>query len=230
LDSGVVVGAIGVFDSGVGGLSILQAIRRQLPWWDLLYVADSKHVPWGDKSVEFIRKQSISIGRFLLRHGAAVLVIGSNTGTAASAEFLRAMTKVPVVAVEPAIKPAAAATRTGVVGVLVTSATSQSSRFATLVERFGKGVRVMTQPAPGLVERVERGDLGGQMTRALLQRYLSPFQRAGVDTIVLGCTHYVFLRPVVMEIMGPGVLILDSGHAVARQVVRVLGEEGCPKG
>lgn len=189
-------------------------------------MADSKHAPWGDKSAEFVRKRSAMISEFLIQEGAKILVIGSNTGTAASAELLRATANVPVVAVEPAIKPAAAATRTGVVGVLVTSVTSQSTRFTKLLEQFGKTIRIVTQPAPGLVERIEAGDLSGQMTRGLLERYLSGFQLAGVDTIVLGSTHYVFLRRIISEIMGPKVLLIDSGQAVARQVARVLREKG----
>jgi glutamate racemase len=219
------VGSIGVFDSGVGGLSVLRPIREELPFQDLLYVADSRHAPWGDKSVEFVRTRCLIISEFLIRRGATILVIGSNTGTAASAELVRSTVNVPVVAVEPAIKPAAAATRTGVVGVLVTSVTSQSARFTKLLDQFGNNVRVLTQPAPGLVERIERGDLEGRVTRALLQRYLSNFQRAGVDTIVLGSTHYAFLRPLITTIMGPGVLLVDGGPAVARQVARVLRDQ-----
>jgi glutamate racemase len=222
-------GSIGLFDSGVGGLSVLTAIREQLPNEDLLYVADSRYAPWGDKSVEFVRRRSGIISAFLIGQGAKIVVIGSNTGTAASAELLRATAKVPIVAIEPAIKPAVAATRSGVIGVLVTSVTSQSTRFNKLLEQFGKNVRIVTQAAPGLVERIERGDLEGEETRSLLQRYLAAFRLEGADTVVLGSTHYVFLGPIITEIMGPNVLLVDSGHAVARQVAKVLREQSLSK-
>ena len=213
---------IGVLDSGVGGLSVLREIRSQLPHEHLLYVADSKHAPWGDKAVEEIRRRARTIADFLLGQDAKAIVIASNTGTAAAAETLRTTLPVPVIAMEPAVKPAAAATKTGVIGVLVTVATSESDRFRSLLERFGSHATVITQAAPGLVERVEAGDLFGARTRELVERYTRPFVESGADTIVQGSTHYPFLRPLIADVVGDHVTLIDTGAAVARQVQRVL--------
>lgn len=215
-------GPIGVFDSGVGGLSVLREIRALLPAENLLYVADSGHAPWGDKPVEDVREWSLEIARFLVGQGAKAIVIACNVGTAASAEAVRAALSVPVVAMEPAVKPAAEATRNGVVGVLTTVGTSESDRFRSLLERYGSKAKVITQPAPGLVERIEAGDLSSPQTRALVDRYVAPFVQAGADTIVLGCTHYPFLTPVIADAVGKDVTLIDTGAAVARQVHRVL--------
>lgn len=213
---------IGVFDSGMGGLTVLQAIRKVLPQEHLLYIADSAHAPYGDKSLEYIQQRALTLTRFLLEHGAKALVIASNTTTAAAVDFLRSTFPVPIVAVEPALKLAVTATRTGVVGVLVTVATSQSARFAALLERFRQDSKVIIQPAPGLVEQIERGELTSSTTRALVERYVTPLLSAGADTIVLGSTHYPHLRPLIAEIAGPGVVLIDTGEAVAYQLRRVL--------
>lgn len=215
---------IGVFDSGVGGLSVLRDIRIMLPAESILYVADSVNAPWGDKPVEYVRRRGMEIADFLVEQGAKAIVIGSNTGTAASAEALRAKLKVPVVAMEPGIKPAAAATHSGVIGVIVTATMSASDRMASLLDRFGRNVRVISVPAPGLVEHVEAADLDGHELRSMLERYIRPLLDEGVDTIVLGSTHYVFLRPLIAEVAGDGVMLVDTGAAVARQLERVLGE------
>ena len=217
---------VGIFDSGVGGLSVLRDIRMALPAESIHYVADSVHAPWGDKPVEFVRRRGLEIADFLVEQGAKAIVIGSNTGTAASAEALRARLKVPVVAMEPGIKPAAAATQSGVVGVIVTATMSASDRMASLLDRFGRNVRVVSVPAPGLVEHVEAADLKGPELRALVERYIRPLLDAGADTIVLGSTHYVFLRAVIAEIAGDGVTLVDTGAAVARQLEHVLQERG----
>jgi glutamate racemase len=215
-------GPIGVFDSGVGGLSVLHEIRAILAREDLVFVADSRHVPYGDKSPYHIRARSLALGEFLVARGAKAVVVACNTATAAAAERLRAELPVPVVAMEPAVKPAAAATRTGVVGVLATVGTLESARFAALLARFGREVTVVTQPAPGLVEQVEAGDLAGPTTRRLVERYTAPLCAAGADTIVLGSTHFPFLRRLVAEVVGPEIAIIDTGAAVARQLARVL--------
>jgi glutamate racemase len=220
----VIGGPVGIFDSGVGGLSVLRAIRTALPWESIQYVADSLHAPWGDKPVEYVRRRGLEIADFLVEQGAKAIVIGSNTGTAASAEALRARLKVPVVAMEPGIKPAAAVTQSGVVGVIVTAAMSASDRMASLLDRFGRNVRVISVPAPGLVEHVEAADLDGPELRGLVERYIRPLLDQGADTIVLGSTHYVFLRAVISEIAGDGVTLVDTGAAVARQLERVLDE------
>jgi glutamate racemase len=217
-------GPVGIFDSGVGGLSVMRDIQAALPAESIRYVADSVHAPWGDKPVEYVRRRGLEIADFLVDQGAKAIVIGSNTGTAASAEALRARLKVPVVAMEPGIKPAATATQSGVVGVIVTAAMSASDRMASLLDRFGRNIRVISVPAPGLVEHVEAADLGGSELRQLVERYVRPMLDEGADTIVLGSTHYVFLRSLIAEIAGDGVTLVDTGAAVARQLERVLDD------
>lgn len=214
---------VGVFDSGVGGLSVVREIRRLLPALDLLYVSDAGFLPYGDKAESFLRERASGISGFLLARGAGAVVVACNTATAAAAEALRAELPVPVVGIEPAVKPAAAATRSGIVGILATASTLQSRRYAALLERFGGFARVIGQPCPGLVERVEAGDLDGDATAALLSQYLAPLLAAGADTIVLGCTHYPFLRALVERLAGPGVTVVDPSDAVARRLAEVLG-------
>lgn len=217
---------IGVFDSGVGGLSVLREIRRELPGEDLLYVADSAHAPYGDKSRETIEARSIAIVEFLLSRNAKAIVVACNTATSAAVETLRARFSVPIVAMEPAVKPAAESTRSGVIGVLATSGTLGSENFARLHERFGAQVDILVQPCPGLVELVETGDLSGDRTRALLERYLVPLLEQQADNIVLGCTHYPFLTPLIREIAGPAIAILNPAPAVARELRRRLAIAG----
>lgn len=216
---------IGVFDSGMGGLSVLREIRALLPAEDLLYCADSGHAPYGEKPLELIRGRSLELSEFLLAQGAKALVVACNTATAAAAQALRERwPAVSVIAMEPAVKPAAAATRSGVVGVLATTGTLESAQFAALLDNFGSGVRVVTRPGVGLVEAVERGGEDTPELRALLDAHLSPLLAAGADVIVLGCTHYVFLRRLVEARVGPQVRVIDTGAAVARQVRRRLTE------
>ena len=217
---------VGIFDSGVGGLSVLRDIRAALPTESIAYVADSANAPWGDKPAEFIRVRGLEIAGFLVGQGVKAMVIGSNTGTAGSAEALRATLTMPVIAIEPGIKPAAAATRSGVVGAIVTTTMGASDRMASLLARFGRNVRVISVPVPGLVEHVERADLDSAELRGLVEGYVRPLLDQGADTIVLGSTHYVFLRPLIAEIAGEGVTIVDTGEAVARQLARVLSERG----
>jgi glutamate racemase len=216
------VTAIGVFDSGVGGLSVLKHIRAALPQHDLLYVADSGHVPYGDKTQDYIRERSLALTQFLVDEGAAAVVIACNTATAAAAATLRERFTLPIVAMEPAVKPAVAATRSGVVGVLATVGTLESARFAALLEQYAGDVEIVTQACPGLVEKVEAGELDSAATRALVERYTRPLIARGADTLVLGCTHYPFLKPVIEALVGPDVRLIDTGDAVARQVVRRL--------
>jgi glutamate racemase len=216
--------AIGVFDSGVGGLSVLRHIRAQLPSLPLLYVADSGHVPYGDKTQDYIRERSLVLTEFLVRQGAAAVVIACNTATAAAAAALRARFELPIVAMEPAVKPAVSATRSGIVGVLATVGTLESARFAALLEQYAGDVEIVTQACPGLVEQVEAGDLASAATRELVVRYARPLVERGADTLVLGCTHYPFLRPLITEVVSAEVHLIDTGEAVARQVVRRLPE------
>jgi len=209
---------IGVFDSGVGGLSVLREIRRELPAENLIYVADSAHAPYGDKTQAFIEARSLAITRFLLDRGAKAIVVACNTATGAAAASLRSHFTLPIVAMEPAIKPAAAQTKTGVVGVLATSRTLASHNFVKLFERYAAEAEILPQACPGLVEQVESGDLAGAKTRSLLETYVLPLVSRGADTLVLGCTHYPFLRAVIQDIAGPNVSVIDSSEAVARQL------------
>jgi glutamate racemase len=215
---------IGVFDSGVGGLSVLRDIRAALPHEDLLYIADSGNVPYGSKTPGFIQARSLSMTRFLIEQGAKAIVIACNTATAAAASVLRERFTLPIVAMEPAVKPAAAATRSGVVGVLATVGMLKSAQFAALLARFGQDIEVVMQPCPGLVEQIEAGDLDSPATRALVEGFTRPLLARGADTIVLGCTHYPFVRPLIADVAGPDVALIDTGAAVARQLRRVLAE------
>jgi glutamate racemase len=210
--------AIGVFDSGVGGISVLKHIRAAMPSEHLLYVADSKFAPYGSRTPEFIRERADAIAQFLMERGAKALVVACNTATAAAAEYLRGRYSIPIIAMEPAVKPAAQATKTGVIGVLATSGTLKSAQFAALLEHYGQQVQVVTQACHGLVECIERGDLTGVETEELLSRYVKPLLDAHADTIVLGCTHYPFLRPLIEKLVGPDVAIVDTGAAVARHL------------
>jgi glutamate racemase len=216
---------VGVFDSGVGGLSVVLEMRRLLPAIDIDYVSDARYLPYGDRDEAFVRERAMRIGEFLLGRGARALVIACNTATAAAAREMRAHFAVPIVGIEPAVKPAAAATRSGIVGILATASTLQSRKYAELLERFGGFVRVLGQPCRGLVERVEQGDLDGPATEALLRRYIEPLLAAGADTLVLGCTHYPFLRAAIARVAGEGVRVVDPSGAVARRVADVLGPD-----
>ncbi|TWI54911.1 glutamate racemase [Pseudomonas duriflava] len=218
---------VGVFDSGVGGLSVLREIRRELPGESFLYVADCGHIPYGEKTPEFIRERCVRVAEFFRARGAKAMVLACNTATmAAVADLRERYPDWPIVGMEPAVKPAAAATRTAVVGVLATTGTLQSARFAALLDRFASNIRVVTQPCPGLMERVEQGDLKGPETRRLLQGYVAPLLEAGCDTLILGCTHYPFLKPLLEELVPADISLIDTGAAVARRLSAVLKECG----
>ena len=218
-------GAIGVFDSGVGGLSVLRHIREVLPNERLIYVADSGHVPYGDKSREYIESRSLIISRFLQQQGADAIVIACNTASAAAAASLRSQFNMPVIAMEPAVKPAVAASRNGIVGVLATTGTLASARFAALLERYAGEGEIITQGCPGLVEQVEKGELNSALTRELIERYTEPLLARGADTLILGCTHYPFLAELIAEVVGSHIALVDTGAAVARQLQHRIQEE-----
>lgn len=217
---------IGVFDSGLGGLSIAREIRRRLPRESMVYLADSAYCPYGGRPLAEIRDRSLRVTAELVRRGAKLVVVACNTASGAALESLREVFDIPIVGLEPAVKPAAARSRTGTIGVLATAATLRTERFERLVQRHGNGVRVVAQACPGLVELVEAGQLEGEGVRAVLEPLLAPLREAEVDQVVLGCTHYPFLRAVISEALGPGVAVLDSGEAVARQVDVVLNSIG----
>ncbi|MBX0328948.1 glutamate racemase [Oscillochloris sp. ZM17-4] len=212
---------IGVFDSGLGGLSVLRSVRDMLPGQDLLYLADSAYCPYGPRPLVEVQGRALAIGRWLVAQGAAVVVIACNTATSAAADLLRAELPVPVVGMEPGLKPAIAASRSGRVAVLATSGTLGGERFASLVDRFAGGAQVLTVACPDLVGYVEAGDLDGPEVRAAVVGYLAPLLAEGVDSLVLGCTHFPFLRPLIAELVGPAAAIIDTGPAVAAQVARV---------
>lgn len=218
-------GAIGVFDSGVGGLSVLRHIREVMPNERLIYVADSGHVPYGDKSREYIEARSLTIARFLQQQGADAIVIACNTASAAAAASLRSQFNMPIIAMEPAVKPAVAASRNGIVGVLATTGTLASARFAALLERYAGEVEIVTQGCPGLVEQVEKGELHSAQTRALVERYTAPLLASGADTLILGCTHYPFLAALITEVVGANIALIDTGAAVARQLQHRIQSE-----
>lgn len=214
---------IGVFDSGVGGLSILIEIRRLLPDEDLIYLADSANCPYGVKPPEEIRRRTLEITGYLIGQGAKMIVVACNSACVAGLDQVRAhYPDFPIVGVEPGVKPAHGLTRNGKIGVLATSLTLKGDRFNGLVERFASGVEVFTRPAPGLVELVEAGELDTPRAEELLHQYIDPLLVEKIDTLVLGCTHYPFFRPLIEKICGPGVTVVDTGLAVARQTARVL--------
>ena len=218
---------IGVFDSGVGGLSVLRELRRQLPHEDIVFVADQGHVPYGARPLSEVRGFADGIARFLIDRPVKLIVVACNTASAAALKTLRAAyPTIPFVGMEPAVKPAAEQTKTKAVGVLATPATFQGELFASVVERFAAGVAVIPQTIPGLVERIEAGDLDGPETRALVAQALAPLRARRVDTLVLACTHYPFVIPVISELAGPGVQVIDPSPAVARQTVRLVNELG----
>jgi glutamate racemase len=218
---------IGVFDSGVGGLSVLRAIRQQLPAVPAIFLADQAHVPYGPRSLEQVRLFSEAITRYLLGRGCKLIVVACNAASAAALHHLRQkFPGTPFVGMEPAVKPAAEITRTGVVGVLATPATFQGALYASVVERFANGVTLLQHTCPGLVAQIEAGQLDTPQTRRILEGALTPMLAQGIDTVVLGCTHYPFVIPLIQEIAGPGVRVIDPAPAVARQVGRVLEAHG----
>ncbi len=221
---------IGVLDSGVGGLSVLRHVRAELPHEPLIYVADQAHVPYGTRSAAEVRQFSEGISRFFLELGAKLIVVACNTASAAALSYLRkTLPQVPFVGMEPAVKPAAVQTRTGKVGVMATVGTFESERYADLMHRFAAGIMVYEDPCRGLVELIEAGHTAGVETRRLLESVLHPMLAQGVDTLVLGCTHYPFVRPLIEQVVAAApqkpetaVTIIDPAPAVARQTRRVM--------
>ena len=214
--------AIGVFDSGIGGWSVVRELRRELPRESLLYFADSAHAPYGDRPAEFIVQRSRRIAEWLVGQGVKALVVACNTATAAAVAELRAHHALPIVGIEPAVKPAARDTQSRVIGVLATSQTLASEKFSRLVDAHGQDVAVLGQPCPGLVERIEAGELDGPETRALLAGYVAPLLKQGADTLVLACTHFPLLATTLQALVGQSVRLVDPAPAVARELRRRL--------
>ena len=220
---------IGVFDSGVGGLSVLRHLRAHLPQEDFLYFADSAHAPYGGKPEALVVERTLAIARLLLERGAKALVVACNTATAASIEALRQRyPALPVVGVEPGLKPAVAASKSGIIGVLATETTLASSKFQRLRQQLeaDSGARFIVQACHGLADQVEKGELHTPATASLLQAYIAPLLAQGADTLVLGCTHYPFVQPLIEELVPAGTRLIDTGAAVALQMGRLLTRDG----
>jgi glutamate racemase len=220
-------GVVGIFDSGLGGLSVWREIARQLPHEDTLYLADQANIPYGNRPLAEVQRFAEEITRFLMGRGAKIVVVACNAASAAALYHLReTFPKVPFVGMEPAVKPAIERTHSGVVGVIATRVTFQGELFASLVERYAGDTEILTEVCPGLVEAVEIGALETAETEALLRACLAPLIEAGIDQLVLGCTHYPFLRPAIERTVGDGIAIIDPAPAVARQTGRVLARRG----
>jgi glutamate racemase len=217
---------IGLFDSGSGGLSVLKEIRKVLPSAHYIYYADNAHCPYGEKTPEYIRDRARAITRLLLERGAEAVVVACNTATGAAIGTLREEFDIPFIGMEPAVKPAALGTRSGVIGVLATAGTLKASKYLNTKGLYQDNVRIEEHVGEGFVQLVERGELDGPEVERVVRASLQPLLDAGADTLVLGCTHYPFLQPVIERIAGPGVRIIDPAPAVARQLLKVIDEHG----
>lgn len=217
---------IGIFDSGLGGLSVLREIRALLPHESLLYIADSKYAPYGEKPERFVEARTLQVCRWLADQGCKALVIACNTATVHAVQTLRETLPLPIIGVEPGLKPAAAASRSKVVGVLATANTLKGAKFARLLASLDGESRFLCTAGIGLVDAIERGDVGSAAVRASLAGFLQPMLDAGADTLVLGCTHYPFLTDTLVEMIGGRMALIDTGAAVARQLARRLAEHG----
>tara|TARA_R110002153_G_scaffold7573_8_gene33957 strand:- start:3619 stop:4410 length:792 start_codon:yes stop_codon:yes gene_type:complete len=215
-------GPIGIFDSGVGGTSIWREVNRVLPYESTIYLADSKNAPYGEKSKEQILQLSIKNVELLLQKGCKLIVVACNTATTNAIKELRERYYVPMIGIEPAIKPAALNSKTKTVGVLATKGTLSSALFNNTSEIHANGIKVLDQVGAGLVEQIEKGEVNTAKTRELLQNYLKPMLSQGMDQLVLGCTHYPYLIPLIKEILPENISIIDSGEGVARHTKNVL--------
>jgi glutamate racemase len=229
---------IGLFDSGIGGFSVLREIRRRRPGAEFIYLADHAHMPYGARSLEEVRAYTFAVVDLLRQHSIKLLVVACNTASAAALYSLRTRhPDLPIVGMEPAVKPAVAESASGVIGVLATEGTLSGEPFAGVVERFAAGATVLPQVCSGLVEMIERflaGEAGVEdEMRVALTEWITPLINAGADRLVLGCTHYPLIRPMIEEVAGTGVRVVDPSDAVAAQVDRCLeqaGGSGAPNG
>ena len=221
--------SIGIFDSGVGGLSVLQHIHQLLPFENLMYVADSGHAPYGCQGESYIEQRSRVITEHLLALGAKTIVIACNTATASIIEKFRQQYGIPFIGVEPGIKPAIAITKNNNIGVMATTGTLFSDRYNELSQRFAGSVNLYNQSCPGLADQVESGLLDTPETIKLLEKYLSLLMAKQVDTIVLGCTHYSFLKMQIQKMINDSIQLVDTSRAIAEQLVRVLEQEALKK-
>lgn len=217
---------VGIFDSGIGGLSVLKEIRKSLPNESIVYFADSANCPYGSKAQAEAQALAREKVEFLLEHGCKLIVIACNTVTAVAIDEFRSTFTVPFIGMEPALKPAALQTKTGKIGVLATENTFNGRLFKQTREKYANGMDVFAQPGLGLVELVEKGEYNSKKARQLLKKYLLPMIAQGVDTLVLGCTHYPFLKETIEMIMPHPIFVIDSSTAVAAQTKRVLDRFG----
>lgn len=216
---------IGVFDSGVGGLWILKHLKEELPSYNYIFVGDQAHVPYGEKQLDEIRNLSEKITNFLINRGCGIIVIACNTASAASLLYLREKyPNIIFVGMEPAIKPAVESTITGKVGVLATLATFQGELYNSVVERFAHDVEIFKDTCPGLVEQIEKGEFESEKTKEILRKALTPMLLEGIDTIVLGCTHYPFVIPTIREIVGSEIKIIDPTKGIVKRVQELTKE------
>lgn len=223
---------IGIIDSGIGGLTVFRELRRALPYEDFIYIADTANCPYGPKPADEIRDRVFALTDRLLGHGAKLVVLACNSATIAAVEALRVQIPVPVAGMEPAVKPAAALTKSGVIAVLATEASVAGEKFHRLVDTHArpKGVRVITRPCPEFVELVEAGHVSGPRAREIVNAVIGPLLEQQADTLVLGCTHFPFLRETIREVAGDSIHLLDTGEAVARRVAHLLSVDAMNSG
>jgi glutamate racemase len=219
------MGSIGVFDSGVGGLSVLREFLELAPGHPVIYLADQAMAPYGERSLDEVRGRAVAISSYLIARGCQVIVVACNSASAAALHHLREVfPRTKFVGMEPAVKPAASVSERGVIGVLATDATFQGELYASVVDRHANGVTVVEQACPGLADAIERLGATAPETSELVARYVTPLRESGVDTLVLGCTHYPFVIDAITEAAGEGITVIDPAPAVARQVFRIAGE------
>ena len=219
-------GPIGIFDSGIGGTSIWREVSKMLPYEDTLYLADSKNAPYGERTKDQIVQLSIKNVEFLKNKGCKLIIVACNTATTNAIKELRELYKIPLIGIEPAIKPAALNSKTKTVGVLATKGTLSSALFHHTSENHANGITVLEQEGTGLVELIELGEVYSDRTQELLQKYLEPMLKKGIDQLVLGCTHYPYLIPLLQEMLPKNIRIIDSGEGVAKQTKNILQKYG----
>lgn len=217
---------IGIFDSGVGGLSVFREIVRILPEEKYIYWSDNAHCPYGEKSRDYIIDRARAVTSFLIEQGADIIVVACNTATAAAISTLREEFPVPFIGMEPAVKPAAQATRSGVVGVLATAGTLKATKYIDTRAKWAHDVKIVEHIGQGFVELVEKGNVSGPEAESIVEKSVRPLIEAGADTIVLGCTHYPFLAETIMKAAGTPVTLIDPAPAVAKHLMEVMQENG----
>ena len=217
---------IGIFDSGVGGLSVFREIVRILPEEKYIYWSDNAHCPYGEKSRDYIIDRARAVTSFLIEQGADIIVVACNTATAAAISTLREEFPIPFIGMEPAVKPAAQATRSGVVGVLATAGTLKATKYIDTRAKWAHDVKIVEHIGQGFVELVEKGNVSGPEAESIVEKSVRPLIEAGADTIVLGCTHYPFLAETIMKAAGTPVTLIDPAPAVAKHLMEVMKENG----